>query len=76
MSEDPIPTQNPLARLSPWASLRYRDYSLLFLLSLCATTAQQMRQTQNFYQVYEISGSAFQLESRSSSCTPSAQGRR
>ncbi|MGH7875176.1 MAG: MFS transporter, partial [Candidatus Binatia bacterium] len=32
-----------------------------FLLSLFATTAQQMRQTQNFYQVYEISGSAFQL---------------
>ena len=61
MSEDPAQTQQPVARLSPWASLRYRDYSLLFLLSLCATTAQQMRQTQNFYQVYEISGSAFQL---------------
>ena len=61
MSEDPTPTQHPAARLAPWASLRYRDYSLLFLLSLCATTAQQMRQTQNFYQVYEISGSAFQL---------------
>ena len=61
MSEDTTPTQHPAARLSPWASLRYRDYSLLFLLSLCATTAQQMRQTQNFYQVYEISGSAFQL---------------
>ena len=61
MSEDPAQTQPPAARLSPWASLRYRDYSLLFLLSLCATTAQQMRQTQNFYQVYEISGSAFQL---------------
>lgn len=61
MSEDATPAQHPAARLSPWASLRYRDYSLLFLLSLCATTAQQMRQTQNFYQVYEISGSAFQL---------------
>jgi MFS family permease len=48
-------------RLSPWASLRYRDYSLLFSLSLFAVTAQQMRQTQNFYQVYELSGSAFQL---------------
>ena len=61
MSEDPRQTQEPAARLSPWASLRLRDYRLLFLLSLCATTAQQMRQTQNFYQVYEISGSAFQL---------------
>ena len=49
------------ARLTPWASLRFRDYNLLFLLSLFATTAQQMRQTQNFYQVYELSGSAFQL---------------
>jgi MFS family permease len=46
---------------SPWASLRYRDYSLLFLMSLFVTTAQQMRQTQNFYQVYELSGSAVQL---------------
>jgi MFS family permease len=54
-------TEKPAQRLSPWASLRLRDYRLLFLLSLCATTAQQMRQTQNFYQVYEISGSAFQL---------------
>jgi MFS family permease len=52
---------DPSVRLSPWASLAYRDYSLLFALSLFATTAQQMRQTQNFYQVYEISGSAFQL---------------
>jgi MFS family permease len=47
--------------LLPWASLRYRNYSYLFLLSLLATTAQQMRQAQNFYQVYELSGSAFQL---------------
>jgi MFS family permease len=46
---------------SPLASLRYRDYSLLFLMSLFVTTAQQMRQTQNFYQVYELSGSALQL---------------
>jgi MFS family permease len=33
----------------------------LFLLALFATTAQQMRQAQNFYQVYELSGSAFLL---------------
>jgi len=61
MSEDFTQSPEPAVRLAPWASLRYRDYSLLFLLSLCATTAQQMRQTQNFYQVYELSGSAFQL---------------
>jgi MFS family permease len=47
--------------LPPWASLRYRDYTFLFLLSLFATTAQQMRVTQNLYQVYELSGSAFLL---------------
>lgn len=46
---------------SPWASLHSRGFRLIFLLSLFATTAQQMRQTQNFYQVYELSGSAVQL---------------
>jgi len=61
MSDETISSTEPAPRLSPWASLLIRDYRLLFLLSLCATTAQQMRQTQNFYQVYEISGSAFQL---------------
>ncbi len=61
MTRGPTNKPNQPARLSPWASLAYRDYSLLFALSLFATTAQQMRQTQNFYQVYEISGSAFQL---------------
>lgn len=45
----------------PWASLRYPGYRLIFFLSLFATSAQQMRQTQNLYQVYELSGSAFQL---------------
>jgi predicted MFS family arabinose efflux permease len=46
---------------SPWASLNHRDYRLLFSVALFATTAQQMRLTQNLYQVYELSGSAFQL---------------
>src|ERR1044071_9225366 len=45
----------------PWASLRYRDFSLLFFGSFFVTIAQQMRQTQNLYQVYELSGSAFLL---------------
>jgi MFS family permease len=61
MSDDPSGDIAPAASLAPWASLRYRNYSLLFLLSLFATTAQQMRQAQNFYQVYELSGSAVQL---------------
>jgi len=61
MSDDGSAHNDQRVSLRPWASLHYRDYSLLFLLSLFVTTAQQMRQTQNFYQVYELSGSAFQL---------------
>jgi predicted MFS family arabinose efflux permease len=53
-------TDLPKSR-SPWASLGYRDYRLLFSVALFATTAQQMRLTQNLFQVYELSGSAFQL---------------
>jgi len=54
IADDVAPSQ-------PWASLRYPGYRLIFFLSLFATSAQQMRQTQNLYQVYELSGSAFQL---------------
>lgn len=61
MADDPPDHNDRAESRSPWASLHYRGYRLLFLLSLFATTAQQMRQTQNFYQVYELSGSAFQL---------------
>jgi predicted MFS family arabinose efflux permease len=60
-AEDQVESDEPAAALSPWASLHYRDYSFLFIASLFVTTAQQMRQTQNLYQVYELSGSAFQL---------------
>jgi len=52
---------NETTVLRPWASLLYHDYRWLFTASLFVTTAQHMRQTQNFYQVYELSGSAFQL---------------
>ena len=61
MSDEPSDNNDQPASLPPWASLRYRDYSFFFLLSLFATTAQWMRQAQNLYQVYELSGSAFQL---------------
>ncbi len=61
MAADPADLNDPLSSRARWASLSFRDYRFLFLVSLFATTAQQMRQTQNFYQVYELSGSAFQL---------------
>jgi MFS family permease len=61
MADDPLDNNDPPRSRSPWASLGYRDYRLLFFVALFATTAQQMRLTQNLYQVYELSGSAFQL---------------
>ena len=47
--------------LMPWASLRHRDFTLYFCAALFINAAQHMRQTQNLYQVYELSGSTFQL---------------
>lgn len=61
MVADPQPSRGPALALRPWASLAYRDYRLLFFVALFASTAQHMRQIQNLYQVYELSGSAFQL---------------
>lgn len=61
MSDDPPDNRGETSRLAPWASLHFRQYNYLFVLALFATTAQQMRQAQIFYQVYELSGSAFQL---------------
>jgi MFS family permease len=61
MADTQPETENEAGALLPWASFRYREFSLLFVVSLFVTTAQQMRLTQNLYQVYELSGSAFQL---------------
>jgi MFS family permease len=55
-----LPHDRP-ERLPPWASFQFRQFNYLFVLALFATTAQQMRQAQIFYHVYELSGSAFQL---------------
>ena len=61
MADTQPETENEAGALLPWASLRYRDYRLLFSASLFVTIAQQMRQMQNLYHVYDLSGSAFQL---------------
>jgi MFS family permease len=61
MADDQPDNNDPPRSRSPWVSLAYRDYRLLFLVGLFATLAQQMRLTQNLFQVYELSGSAFQL---------------
>jgi len=60
-SEAGVTSNRESASVGPWASLSFRDYRLLFLASIFVTSAQQMRLTQNLYQVYELSGSAFQL---------------
>lgn len=61
MAGDSSNSEKTAPKLTPWASLAIRDYRWLFILSLFVVSAQQMRQTQNFYQVYELSGSAFEL---------------
>jgi MFS family permease len=61
MADDQPDIKDPPTSRSPWVSLGYRDYRRLFFVALFATTAQQMRLTQNLFQVYELSGSAFQL---------------
>jgi MFS family permease len=61
MADDQPDNKDPPTSPSPWVSLGYRDYRLLFLIALFAVTGQQMRLTQNLFQVYELSGSAFQL---------------
>ena len=61
MSENRSESQQQTARQPPWASFRFRQYNFLFTLALFTTIAQQMRQAQIFYQVYDLSGSALQL---------------
>lgn len=61
MSEASTDREEQATRLPPWASFKYRQFNYLFVLALFATAAQQMRQAQIFYHVYELSGSAFQL---------------
>jgi MFS family permease len=45
----------------PWSSLAIRDYRLLWIASVLASLAGQIRNVATLYQVYDISGSAFKL---------------
>jgi MFS family permease len=45
----------------PWASLVFRDFRLVWIASVFNAAAIQVRNVAGLYQVYEISGSAFQL---------------
>jgi len=47
--------------VKPWASLLNREYSLIWASTLLSSIATQMRYVTNMYQVYELSGSSFQL---------------
>jgi len=48
-------------KIRPWASLLIRDFSLIWISSVLAATSSQIRQVSNLYQVYDLSGSSFQL---------------
>ncbi|MGH7829197.1 MAG: MFS transporter, partial [Candidatus Binatia bacterium] len=47
--------------IKPWASLLNREYSLIWISTLVSSMATQMRYVTNMYQVYDLSGSSFQL---------------
>jgi len=47
--------------IRPWSSLLVRDFSLIWTSSVLAAVTVQIRNVANLYQVYEISGSSFQL---------------
>ena len=47
--------------IRPWSSLLIRDFGLIWTSSVLAAFAVQVRNVSNLYQVYELSGSSFQL---------------
>ena len=47
--------------IRPWSSLLVRDFGLIWTSSVLAAVTVQIRNVANLYQVYEISGSSFQL---------------
>jgi MFS family permease len=53
--------QNTIQNLRPWSSLLCRDFRLIWTSSVLGALAVQVRNVASVYQVYEISGSPFQL---------------
>ncbi|HWO41658.1 MAG TPA: MFS transporter [Candidatus Eisenbacteria bacterium] len=51
----------PTSKIRPWSSLLFRDFRLVWISSVLAALAVQVRNVTGVYQVYEISGSALQL---------------
>jgi MFS family permease len=47
--------------IRPWSSLLVRDFRLVWSASVLAAIAAQIRNVASLYQVYELSGSSFQL---------------
>lgn len=56
---NPSDREDPAIR--PWSSFLFRDFTLVWISSVLAATAVQVRNVAGLYQVYEISGSSFQL---------------
>jgi MFS family permease len=55
------PSSDPQPPIRPWSALAIRDYRLLWIASVLASLAGQIRNVATLYQVYDISGSAFKL---------------
>jgi MFS family permease len=53
-------SQQP-TRIRPWSSLLFRDFRLVWGSSVLAALAIQARNVASLYQVYELTGSPFQL---------------
>jgi len=47
--------------IRPWSSLLVRDFRLIWSASVLTAIASQIRNVASLYQVYELSGSSFQL---------------
>lgn len=52
---------NQPGKIRPWSSLLFRDFGLVWGSSVLTAVAVQIRYVSSLYQVYELSGSPFQL---------------